>query len=120
MCPPPPPPLPPQRQEIREAQYRYPYLQGIKLAESCEESEDMKIDLLVGGDHVWKFLLNEEIRGENDIERPVATNTRVGWVLSGPVQIESKVTCQFVDKFSLEETVQRLWDKEGLGIRDDT
>ena len=71
-----------------------------------------------------------------------ATNTRVGWVLSGPVQIESKETlsnvnsvattnvlkvgntpletCQTVDKFSLEETVQRLWDIENLGIRDDT
>ena len=38
-----------QRQEIREAQYRYLYLQGIKLAESCEESEDMEMDLLVRG-----------------------------------------------------------------------
>ena len=84
MCPPPPPP-PLQRQEIREALYRYQYLQGIKLAESCEESEDMEIDLLVRGDHVWKFLLNEVIRGENDPEGPVATNTRVGRVLSGPV-----------------------------------
>ena len=84
--------MPPQRQEIREAQYRYRYLQGIKLAESCEESEDMEKDLLVGGDHVWKFLLNEVIRRENDLEGPVATNTRVGWVLSGPVQVESKET----------------------------
>ena len=120
----------------------YPYLQGIKLAESSEESEDMEIDLSVGGDHVWKFLLNEVIRGENDLEGPVATNTRVGWVLNGLVQIESKETlssvnfvatthvlkvgntplrnCQTADKFSVEETVQCLWDIESQGIRIDT
>ena len=28
----------------------------------------MEIDLLVGGDRFWKFLLNEVIRGENDLE----------------------------------------------------
>ena len=95
ICAPPPPPF--QRQEIREAQYCYPYLQGIKLAESCKESEDMEIDLLVWGDHVWKFPLNEVIRGENDLEGPVAVNTRVGWVLSGPVQIESKETLSGVN-----------------------
>ena len=89
--------------------------------------------------------MNEVIRGENDLELEgsVATNTRVGWVLSGPVQIESEETlssvnfvatthvlkvrnniplktCPTVEKFSLEETVQRLWDIESLGIRDDT
>ena len=50
------------------------------------------IDLLIGGDHIWKFLQSEEIRGEENGEGPVATNTRVGWVLSGPVKIESKHT----------------------------
>ena len=103
----------------------------------------METDLLVGGDRVWKFFMNEMIRGENYLEGPVATNTRLGWVLSGPVQIESKETlssvnsvattthvlkvgntpletCQTADKISLEETVQCLWDIESLGIRDDT
>ena len=120
-----------------------PYLQNIQLADNGNENEDMVIDLLIGGDHIWKFLLSEEIRGEENGEGPVATNTRVGWVLSGPVKIESKHTLASVnfvathvlkvdanpinssleqnvpvESFDLKDSVQRLWDIESIGIRD--
>ena len=38
----------------------------------------MEIDLLIEGDHVWKFLLNEVIRGENDLEGPVCNKYSSG------------------------------------------
>ena len=72
----------------------------------------MVIDLLIGGDHTWKFLLSEEIRGEENGEGPVATNTRVGPINSS---LEQNVP---VENFDLKDSVQRLWDIESIGIRD--
>ena len=109
-APPPPPPL--QRQKIQEARHHYPYLQNIQLADTGNENEDMVIDLLIGGDHIWKFLLSEEIRGEENGEGPVATNTRVGPINSS---LEQNVP---VENFDLKDSVQRLWDIESIGIRD--
>ena len=68
---------------------------------------------------------------------------RVGWVLSGPVKIESKHTLASVnfvathvlkvsanpinssleqnvpvENFDLKDSVQRLWDIESIGLRD--
>ena len=111
--------------------------------------------MLIAGDHIWKFLLSEEIQAEENGEGPVeiqaeengegpvATNTRVGWVLSGPVKIESKHTFASVnfvptpvlkvgansinsspeqnvpvESFDLKDNIPCLWDIESIGIRD--
>ena len=78
ICPPPPPPPPLQRQKIQEARHHYPYSQNIQLADTGNENEDMVIDLLIGGDHISKFLLSEEIRGEENGEGPVKHSSWLG------------------------------------------
>ena len=63
----------------------------------------------------------------------MAVKTKLGWVLSGPLKIAGKKfkpvssavvnflpsVNQGVDKRSIEENVNRLWDLETLGIRQD-
>ena len=66
------------------------------------------------------------IRGKPD--EPVAVQTELGWVLSGPMKGESStggaqsVQVNFVgsstnDKVSLDKEVQKLWELETLGIQ---
>ena len=66
-------------------------------------------------------------RENND---PVAIESRLGWVLSGPLRgfcEDSQIIVNFVghdlsrngDKRELEECVAKLWDFETLGIRED-
>ena len=64
---------------------------------------------------------------------PVAVKTAMGWVLSGPLQGTSsnsnEVSVNFVpetsslllkaDKMALEDKVQKLWDLDTLGIREE-
>ena len=85
----------------------------------------MVFDVLIGADYLWNFQKGCTIRGECD--EPVAVETELGWVLSGPMK--GRGTCNdshfaqvnFISS-SLEKQEslkdQRLWDLETLGIRD--
>ena len=93
--------------------------------------ESLKIDVLVGSDWLWSFMDGEIKRGGPG--EPVAVKTAMGWVLSGPLQGTSsnsnEVSVNFVpetsslllkaDKMALEEKVQKLWDLDTLGIREE-
>ena len=60
--------------------------------------------------------------------QPVAIETALGWVLSGPLKIRESGTTEFAqvnliteslkgwDEDSLENNVRKLWSFEGLGI----
>ena len=71
-----------QRQKIQEAIHHYPYLQNVQLADNGNENEDMVIDLLIGGDHIWKFLLSEEIRGEENGDLSPQTLELAGFLVA--------------------------------------
>ena len=73
-------PLPDQRPKF--AKFHYPHLKKLFLSDFSNDT-DMEIDILVGGDYYWSFISGKIIRGD-DGESPVALNTRIGWVLSGP------------------------------------
>ncbi len=42
----------------------------------------MEVDLLVGSDYYWELATGRICRGNDG---PVAVETKLGWVLSGPV-----------------------------------
>ena len=93
-----------------------------------KERDEMVIDVLIGADYLWQFQKGCTIRGKFD--EPVAVETELGWVLSGPMKGHD--TCSDVhftqvnfiassveEQESLED-VRRLWDLETLGIREIT
>ena len=60
-----------------------PHISGLDLAnDSLDETRE--IDVLIGSDFYWEFVTGEVVRG---IEGPVAINTMLGWMLSGPTDL---------------------------------
>ena len=82
----------------------------------------MEIVVLVGVDYLWSFQKECTIRGNPD--EPVAVETELGWVLSGPMKCKSNddvVSTQVnliasVRDQTFESEVHKLWDLEMLGI----
>ncbi|CAB4042663.1 Hypothetical predicted protein, partial [Paramuricea clavata] len=60
------------------------HLKGLDLADDWESS-DGAIDILVGSDHYWDIVIGETRRG-TDRSELVAVGSKLGWLLSGPVQ----------------------------------
>ncbi|XP_068670895.1 uncharacterized protein [Montipora foliosa] len=77
-------------QTIEIAQQCYPHLQGLPLADHSRGDEDLEIDVMIGADHYWSVVQNHVVRGE--LHGPVAIRTRLGYVLSGPVNAASANT----------------------------
>ena len=115
-------------QPIRTAVRDYPHLQGLKFADYHLDGIELDIDLLVGGDFYYSFVSNVTKSGEGIA--PVAVKSKVGWLLSGPV--ESKSTHSYISSVhmlkctecpnydtNLSDTVGKFWDLETIGIRND-
>ena len=92
-------------QSIDLHQRQYSHLQSLKLADKITHSSDLHIDLLIGADYYWSLVTGEVVRGHS-CSGPVALSTKIGYVLSGPVQATSYANDSTVN---LSEThVQRL------------
>ncbi|XP_068697319.1 uncharacterized protein [Montipora foliosa] len=123
-------------QTIEIAQQCYPHLQGLPLADHSRGDEDLEIDVMIGADHYWSVVQNHVVRGE--LHGPVEIRTRLGYVLSGPVNAASantqlstvnvshvmKTECQVIeenlvsDDFLLKEELSKFWDYDTLGVKD--
>ena len=109
----------------------YPHLHNIYFSDVCRNVEVLKIDILIGSDEFWNFQEHEVKRGGPN--EPVAVKTVLGWVLSGPLQGKTlnsyeNVNVNFLpptnitlkeDRRIIEDTVNKLWDLDSLGIRQD-
>ena len=87
----------------------------------------MEVDILVGCDYYWEFITGQTLRGDNG---PIAIQTTLGWVLSGPVhpvnQLAStmslvtthvlRIDSQPHGTKELDNTLQSFWRLESLGI----
>ena len=113
---------------INPASGAYEHLTGLKLADSEINGGDVEIDLLIGSDFYWKMVTGRVVRGDNG---PTAIETRLGWVLSGPVGGAHEGTMvNFVSTGSthllridsstesggVNAELRRFWDLESLGI----
>ena len=67
----------------------YPHLQNLCLADTGNGRHGLEVDLMIGADFAYSFILDHVVRGESGIG-PVATLTRFGYVLSGPVPVTSR------------------------------
>ena len=121
-------------QTVAVAQQSYPHLQGLPLADCSHGDEELEVDIMIGADYYWSIVQNHVVRGEP--HGPVAVRTRLGYVLSGPVNVpgasqqtsvnvsytmktESCIVKEHLDPedVSLKEELGRFWDYETLGIK---
>ena len=82
-------PIANQTNEI--AQRCYLHLQGLPLADYLRGDEGLEIDVMLGADYYWTVVQNHVVRGE--LHGPVAIHTRLGYVLSGPVNVACSDHC---------------------------
>ena len=122
-----------QGQDIEHAKQTYIHLNGLKLADETCEQQDAQIDLLIGSDQMCQSFSGQKISRKSGVG-PVAFETSLGWVLSGPAEgkydPKSSSATNFVEthalftgresteEITLTEQVSRLWDIESIGIRD--
>ena len=92
----------------------------------------MNVDILIGSEYYWKLVTGEVIRG---YVGPTVVHTKLGWVLSGPVQGlqqgNSRVNLISThslrvggeimqnDKQDLDERLKMFWNLDALGIIED-
>ena len=70
-------------QPILQAVEKYRYLANLQLADHSYENDCLGVNMLVGSDNYWKLMIGEVIcEGDG----PMAVETKLGWVLSGPIE----------------------------------
>ena len=70
-------------QPVNLARENFQHLSGLDLADSSHLGDTLEVDLLIGSDYYWSFVTSRVLRGRIG---PTAIHTRLGWVLSGPLQ----------------------------------
>ena len=113
------------QQPILQSQEQYAHLANLTLADTAEACDSLEIDLLIGADCYWKLVSGRIVRGRIG---PTAIHTRVGWVLSGPVQ-HSPVSVNLTfcsahallieaspELLNLDKQLNRFWELESLGV----
>ena len=104
----------------------YPHLRGLEFADESDDVQKLHVDILIGSDYYWDLITGQVQRGTNG---PVAIDTKLGWVLSGPISIPGQtetsqglmthslhVSSQFSEARTLNETLKSFWELESFGI----
>ena len=116
----------------------HPHLQNLPLADSASGDGELEVNVMIGADYYCSFVQNHVVRGESSYS-PVAIRARLGYVLSGPVNVPTrseissclsishtmKTECSVLEEdFSsrdgtLRTELGRFWYYDTLGIRTD-
>ena len=112
-----------RNQHLEVVKESYAHLKGLWLSDVCMSNEELEVDVLVGADYLWMFQKDRMLRG--DPGEPVAVDTVLGWVISGPVGLENleekdHVRVNFVTGEVNQDNLNRFWDLESIGIKPDT
>ena len=82
-----------RNQQVKTVVDNHKHLQNLKLAEFCENSNELAVDVLIGCDFYFSFVSGVVKKGETG---PSAVETCLGWVLCGTCQTEFKEKTTFV------------------------
>ena len=63
---------------------KFPHLQKLWFSDITQK-KSLEIDMLIGADYLWQFQNGNIVREKPD--EPVAVETKLGYVLSGPLKI---------------------------------
>lgn len=118
----------PFNEHLEVVKMQYAHLRELWISDVNRSSGELEVQVLIGADYLWQFQKGETIRG--GIGEPVAVETTLGWVLSGPMKcsfgpdVEQKVKINLIVETSqfhkdLNENVSKLWDLETLGIKEE-
>ena len=112
-------------QPISFCRENFEHLSGLELADPSDDSSRLDVDILIGSDQYWELVTGEICRGSHG---PIAINTQLGWVLSGPVNSPSldastSLITHTLRVDGLPQNCQRLddqlksfWELESFGI----
>ena len=93
---------------------------GIKLAHPVDKCDYFGVDLLIGTDNYYHFILDETIRCDHIRDsRLTAVKTRVGYIVSGPLSDSMSSTflvTMLTDVDDDEFDLGQFWSLETLGI----
>ena len=107
---------------------KFEHLKQLNLSDYSNGQDPLQIDALIGADYYWEFVTGHVSRCEDG---PVAIDTRLGWVLSGPVPRMKKpksttnlmithtlhVATTAGETDTLNETLHSFWELESLGVK---
>ena len=79
---------------------RYPHLENLKLADHNLENIPLEVDVLIGADFYWSFLNHRIVRGPPN--SPVAIDSKLRCILSGPIRTPHEVTANTVSTHVLK------------------
>ena len=74
-----------ENQAIEVAVEQYPPLQNLPLADSNISNSPLEINVLIGSKDYWRFIEKKQVKGSES--GPVAIESKLGFILSGPFQI---------------------------------
>ena len=113
-------------QPIAFCQESHEHLVGLDLADCSDGHTQLEVDVLVGSDQYWELITGETRRGASG---PVAIDTRLGWVLSGPtsspisehtthglVTHTLRVDAMAQDVATLDDRLKTFWELESFGV----
>ena len=109
-------PLPnPMRMPLKQ----FTHLKGLHLAHPITENENFEISVLIGADHYWHFVEDRVIRGNG----PTAVQSKLGYLLSGPLPSATHVSTTLVHIFHVSATstdttchLEKFWQVESAGV----
>ena len=115
-------------QRTKVAKSRYKHLKNLYLADFVDGSIDLTVSVLIGSDCYFNFMSGRCIRGVE--ESPVALESSIGWVLSGPMERGGRcsaanvVTTQVMRagvsvEERLDDQLRRFWEVESVGEHSD-
>ena len=98
---------------------RWSHLQNIVFPEEFPR-EEQEIEVLIGLDFYYSFVTRDIVKGGSN--EPVAVRTTLGWVFCGPTgghdqECSVSMNVQIGAEEQLNETLQKFWDLESIGIR---
>ena len=110
------------RKHVDDSVLNLPYLKHLQLAEP-PDTEIFDIEILIGADYYWDIVGDNVVRGDG----PTAVSSRLGYLLSGPLPRnvnpprpnDSKVLLIMTNTKQEEYELQKYWDLESIGIKDD-
>ena len=118
---------PPNSRPIEFYKKEFRHLKTLTLADEIVEEpfRGDQIDIMIGLDFYYQIVYDETQRG---VCGPVATKSRVGWLVAGPVYSEADrnipelamtTFCKEEPSENLDELVRNFWSLEAMGITEE-
>ena len=106
----------PVRNSIRTHLEQFPYLEGLTLAHPITSDENFHVSVLIGADYYWQFIQDHVVRGNG----PTAVQSRLGYLLSGPLPLLQPVEAaslhvSILSCTTTDVTQSRFWNVESTG-----